>query len=243
MDSIDEMTRILKRLDTLEKENKDLKSRVAELEKKREQMEEKMTNKMMDTLEKEGNLYVDKLKKNLDIPPGKVVTVRQMSDMQDRQLNLIVRGVRELDGENGQERKLHDWNQVASVATLAGLDCNAFKEAMVYTRRLGKREEGHKFRPIVVRLSSQEMRQKALMCNRQLRLVNNQNQEKGEEFRTKYRIDADLTKEQKNNLDKMWEEARTKTNEAKNGVRYFVTGQENPVLRFQKITDVKSLET
>ncbi len=232
---MEEVTKILRRLDNLEKENKELKSRVAELERKQDQNEEKITNKMMDTLKKEGDSYVDKLKKNLDMPPGKVVMVKQMADMQDRQLNLIFRGIREHDGENVQDKKAHDWNQVVHVASLAGLDNQTFKDAIVFTRRLGKRDEQHKFRPVLVRLSSQEIRQKALTCNRQLRLVNSQNQDKDGELKTRYRIDADLTREQKDHLDKMWEEARAKTNEAKNGVRYFVIGQENPVMRFQKV--------
>ncbi len=239
---MDEMARILRRLDVLEKENKELKRRVLEMEKRQAQSEENIGNKMMDTLKKEGELYVDKLKKNLDIAPGKVVTIKQMTDMQDRQFNLIFRGIREHDGDNAQERKTHDWNQVLNMVTLAGLDSQTFKETMVFTRRLGKRDDQHNFRPVLVRLSSQEMRQKALMCNRQLRAVNSENQEKGEEHKTRFRIDADLTKEQKDNLDKMWEAARTKTSESKNGFRYFVIGQENPVLRSQKILQSNNQE-
>lgn len=233
---MEELTKILRRLDTLEKENKELRKRVSELEEKQSQGDEKITNKMMDVLKKEGDSYVDKLKKNLDIPPGKVITVKQMADMQDRQLNLVFRGIREYDGEDVLERKTHDRDQVLKVATLAGLDSRAFEDAMVFTRRLGKRGEEHKFRPMLVRLSSSEMRQKALTCNRKLRLVNAENKERGETSQTRFRIDADLTKEQKDNLDQMWELARAKTNESKNGVRYFVLGQENPVLRFQKTT-------
>ncbi len=242
LDCIDEMTRILKRLDALEKENRELKNRMTELEKKQAQSEEKIGSKMLEAIKKEGDSYVDKLKKNLDSPPGKVVTVKQIADMQDRRLNLIFRGIRECDNIDGQERKNHDWNQVLNVVTLAGLNWQDFKNAMLFTRRLGKADEQHKFRPLLVRLSSQELRQKALTCNKQLRLVNLQNQEKEAEGKTRYRIDADLTKEQKDNLDKMWEEARTRTTEAKNGVRYFVIGQENPVMRSQKVSYDKNQE-
>ncbi len=234
VDCLDEITRILRRLDTLEKENKELKGRILELEKRHSDSEQQITNKMMDTIRKEGDSYVAKLKKNLDIPPGEVVTVKQVSDMQDRQLNLIFRGIREHDGESAQARKTHDQDQVLKIANLAGIDCRAFEDALVSTRRLGKWDKERKYRPVLVRLSSQEIRQKALTCNRQLRRVNLQSQEKDDKDRTRYRIDADLTREQKENLDKMWEVAREKTNDAKNGVRYFVIGQENPVLRYQK---------
>ncbi len=234
LDSMDEITRILRRLDALEKENKELKGRIIELEKGQSQSEEKMANKMIDTLKKEGDTYVDKLKKNLDFPPGKVITVKEIADIQDRQMNLIFRGIQEHEGESAQDRRIYDKQQVLKVASLAGLDQKNFEDAMVFTRRLGKKNDQHKFRPVLVRLSSQEIRHKALTCNRQLRSVNTQSQEKGESV-TRYRIDADLTKEQKENLDKMWETARIKTSEAKNGVRFFVVGQENPVIRFQKI--------
>ncbi len=232
---MDEMTKILRRLDMLEKENKELRNRIVELEKKHVQCEDKIATKMMDALKKEGDLYVDKLKKNLSGQPGKVITVKQFADMQDRQSNLIFRGIREHDGEDTQDKRTYDKNQVLNVVALAGIDRQAFEDNLVFTRRLGRKEDQHKFRPILVRLSSQDLRQKALTCNKRLRSLNARNQERGEEFRTRYRIDADLTKEQKDNLDKMWEAAREKTSEAKNGVRYYVVGQENPVMRFQKI--------
>ena len=51
---------------------------------------------------------------------------------------------------------------------------------------------------------------------------------------SRFRIDPDLTKQQQEKLDEMWNEARKRT-EAKNGVRYFVIGMENPELRSQKV--------
>ncbi len=177
VDCVDEITRILRRLDTLEKENKEMKGRILELEKRLSDSEQQITDKMMDTVRKEGDSYVARLKKNLDILPGKVVTVKQVSDMQDRQMNLIFRGIREHDGESAQERKTHDKEQVLKVANLAGMDCRAFEGALVSTRRLGKWDKERKYRPVLVRLSSQEIRQKALTCNRQLRQVNLQSQE------------------------------------------------------------------
>ncbi len=52
------MTKILRMLDYLEKENKELKSRVAELERKQDQNEEKIRNKMMAILKKEDDSYM-----------------------------------------------------------------------------------------------------------------------------------------------------------------------------------------
>ncbi len=51
---------------------------------------------------------------------------------------------------------------------------------------------------------------------------------------TRYRVDPDLTKEQRAKLEALWEEAHQKTTPE---VRFYVVGQENPVLRSRKLTE------
>jgi hypothetical protein len=52
---------------------------------------------------------------------------------------------------------------------------------------------------------------------------------------TRHRIDPDQTREQITRLDKLWTEAREKT-ASKNGVKFYVIGKENPVLRSREMT-------
>ena len=151
-----------------------------------------------------------------------------MAEIQDRSLNLIFRGIKELQSEDVEERKRSDTQGVVVVAQCAGIDRDVFQKAMVAVRRLGKREEGKQYRPLLVRLTSQELREQLLRRNKSLRKVN-------EKEGSRYRIDPDLTQEQKAKLDDLWETARKKTAEAKNGVKYFVIGKENPRLRSEKV--------
>ncbi len=245
----DQVSKILERLDQVEMENAELKKRVMELEKKLEKADKKVSEKMSEvktTLEKEftSDSYVSKLKKGLNTGPGKVVTISEVADMQDRRMNVIIRGVKENDSDEAEERRRHDLEGILDVVCKAGLDPDTFKDAMVGAYRLGRREAGEKekrserernlYRPLLVKLSSREVREKAMRCNRLLRQYNKESKDRGVE--TRFRIDADLTREQKENLDRMWEMAREKSaEEAKNGIRYFVIGQENPMLKSSKI--------
>jgi hypothetical protein len=56
------------------------------------------------------------------------------------------------------------------------------------------------------------------------------NRQKG----TRHRIDSDMTKEQMARLVKMWTEAREKS---KNGVKFYVVGKENPILRSRELSE------
>jgi len=251
----EEFRKIQVRLDTLERENAKLKKKVAhlegvqedneklkksiaDLEAKQRDFETRVEDTVKKSIEKEGDSYADKLKKNLKATPGKVVTVKQVAEMQDRQRNLVFRGIRELDTDDKEAKRKGDKESILEVVDCAGLDLKEFEEAMLSFRRLGQKEKGtesekeeHKFRPLLVRLSSLELRDKALRRNRALRETNKQGG-------TRFRIDADLTREQKKNLDELWAQARQKTEEdSKHGKRYFVIGQENPVLRHRDMTE------
>ena len=129
----------------------------------------------------------------------------------------------------GEERKQHDEERLSEVAVVAGVSKEEFRRCLVRVRRLGKREEGKTYRPVLVRLSSQDVRERLLRGNRQLRDANRENN-------TRHRIDPDLTKEQMLKLDEMWNLARKKS-ESKNGLRFFVVGKENPEIRSQRVEE------
>ena len=173
--------------------------------------------------------FAEKLKKNLTTKPGEVI-LKRVADMQDRQLNVVFRGLEELTSQEAEERKQHDMERLCSVAVEAGVQEKEFRDSVVRVRRLGKREEGKTHSPLLVRLSSQDLRERLLQGNRFLKQAN-------KDKNTRNRIDPDLTKEQLERLDKMWSEAREK-NETKNGYHYYVVGKENPRMRSQKVDQV-----
>ena len=56
---------------------------------------------------------------------------------------------------------------------------------------------------------------------------------------TRYRVDPDLTKEQRDKLEVMWKEAHQKTRPE---VCFYVVGQENPVLMSRKLKEKEKKE-
>lgn len=224
LDSVGEELKVVK------KENQQLKERIVKLEKNEKQVRSDLEEKVKASVKVhcESETYVDKLKKNLNVEPGQVVQC--VAQMQDRKQNLIFRGIKELADDNPEKRKEHDQREVEKVANFAGLP-DMFKQSVITTRRLGKKEEGKDYRPLLVRLASQDLREEALRSNRNLREHNKKNKDSQSETETRYRIDPDMTKEQMAALNKLWDEARDKS---KNGKRYFVIGKENPVLRWRE---------
>jgi len=212
-----------------------LEKRVAELEKKDNQGN--VETMIKETLKSKS--YADMIKKDLVGQGGKIVTISQVTNLQERQKNIIIRGVKEVVAESWEERNRYDKENVKRVAKIAGLDNDMVEKSILSCRRLGKREtekDGEKvlneYRPLLVRVSSPQMREDALRSNGNLRQHNRQEG-------TRFRIEADLTKEQREKLEKTWEIARKKneeSKEAKNGLVFFVIGQENPVIRSRKMT-------
>ena len=85
-----------------------------------------------------------------------------------------------------------------------------------------------------MKLSSQEVREKALILNKNLKDINRENKDKGRTSR--YRIDPDLSKEQMANLDRMWEAANERTKASKNGLKFYVVGKEHPTIQSRELT-------
>ena len=203
-----------------------LESLVQRLQEENKELREKLSDTVAKEVKKETASYAATLKKNSNVIPGEVIQ-RHVSDLQERRLNLVLRGIKESEADEAEGRKRHDREAALQVAVAAGLDHDEFARSLTVTRRLGKKEDGKNFRPLLVRLESQELRDRALKGNRQLREENNK---RGSRFR----IDPDLTKEQMAHLNSMYEEARAKS---KNGVKYYVVGKENPVLRYRRVEE------
>ena len=206
-------------LEEYQSENKELRARVEKMEAQKKSFTEKLS-------------FAEKLKENLKATPEPVVTVKTVTDIQDRRRNLIFRGIEESYNPEGSRRKEYDENQVLKVMKMAGMKPALFQEAMLTVRRLGKKEDGKHYRPILVKLSSQEVREKALILNKNLKDINRENKDNGRTSR--YRIDPDLSKEQMANLDRMWEAANERT-KAKNGLKFYVVGKENPTIRSREL--------
>lgn len=237
---------ILKRLNQLEEDNKRLAAENTEFRKRLNTIEnrdwaseKRMTETIKNAVQEQKESYVEMLKKNIQTEPRKVI-MKEVSDIQERRLNMVFRGIKENSTTDTEEEKKYDREQVLKVVALAGLDEAEFGRKIISWRRLGKRnhDQGNpnRWRPILVKTASTEMREKAIRSNAKLRTYNQRNGDT--EGATRFRIDADLTKTQKENLDLMWEEARRKNKEeAKNGVRYFIIGQENPQMRYRTINE------
>jgi hypothetical protein len=116
---------------------------------------------------------------------------------------LILRNVtdnEESGSTDGLERKENDIKEIANMVHSVDQTMD-IRGAVVAARRLGKKEEGKDFRPLLVKVKSQDLREALIRMNGRLKEVNRQK-------RTRHRIDPDMTKEQMACLDKMRTEAQ-----------------------------------
>ena len=194
-----------------------------------EEEEKSDHERLKETVRKETASFAEKLKENLPTKPGKVVTLKEVTDINERRMNVVFRGIQEPSGEDNEQKHHQDFESLCEVAVRAGVDGDLFRKTVVRVRRLGRQEEGKNFRPLLVRLIAPDVRELLLRGNRALKEAN-------KEDNTRYRIDPDLTREQQQKLNDLWDEARKK-NESKNGVKYFVIGRENPELRSRKVEE------
>ncbi len=211
----------------LKADNNDLKTKVKEMEERQNKADMRVDSAMKE-VHKSHESFADKLKKNLGNPGGQVVA-REFANLQDRRFNIIIRGVQESQADEGLDRKEHDRCQAVKVATEAGMDRHLFEGSVVTVRRLGKRNEEHSYRPMLVKLSSQDIREQTLLAGRSRKI-----RDYNSMASTRYRIDPDLSKEQMEDLKRMREEAANKSG---NGVKFYVVGRENPVMRSRQMTE------
>ena len=79
------------------------------------------------------------------------------------------------------------------------------------------------YRPLLVKMRSQDLRDDDLRRNRHSLLKDH-----NLFYNTQFHIDPDLTREQKENLEQMYKTARLLS---KNGKKYYVIRKENPTMR------------
>ena len=251
----EELDKLKELVDELRRENITLKEKMAKLEQASERSEAQGPiqvgpMEMVEEVEKAKTMgrntsYAGKIKENLEVTSGKAIFLKEVAEQQARHYNVVVRGVKQSLQEDGEDRQRDDRDAAAAVfvTVKAGkrnwwtdemdedLHCKMMDE-IVTVRRLGRPEEGKDYRPLLVTLASADLRQQLLRGGDTFKLVN-------ERRNTRFKIDPDLTKEQVAHIEKMYEEARRRTKEAKNGTRYVVFGKENPVLRRFTIKEVE----
>jgi hypothetical protein len=217
-DILEQLTEMRRENTELRDENVMLKDKIA-----------KMTSRVAKEAKTEVRSYVDSVVKNLPASSAGRVTYKEVEDRSDRKLNIIIRGVRESENEEGLDRKEDDRKSVIRVCALTGaVEEPDMAESILSIRRLGKYDKERHFRPILLKLSRSDLREKLVRTGRRMKELNKANQ-------TRYRIEADLTKEQSENYQEMWKKADTQSG---NGVKYYVTGpRENPSLRSREMTE------
>ncbi len=216
-----------------EKEIRGLRSEVIKLKGKVGQStvdEEAVAKVVQKEVQKESETWAKVAGKNAN--PGPVFTVQTFTDLQDRRSNVIVRGVQESEAQDAEVRKKNDLKGIEQVATAAGLDPKAFVGTIEAHRRLGKKHEGVNYRPILVKFRSQDFREDVLKGSRHTALKAHNGVHK-----TRFRLDPDMSKEQKEKLEKMYEEARQKS---KNDKKFYVVGKERPVMKSRDLTPEES---
>jgi hypothetical protein len=153
---------------------------------------------------------VDSVVKNLPASSAGRVTYKEVEDRIGRKLNIIIRWVRESENEEGLDGKQDDRKSVIRVCALTGAVKEPdIAESIISIRRLGKYDKERHFRPIILKLSRSDLREKLVRTGRRMKELYEANQ-------TQYRIEADLTNEQSENYQEMWKKANTQSG---NGVK------------------------
>jgi hypothetical protein len=210
------MEELQDQLDTLKKENQDLKEENITL--KRELEASKLVAKS----------FSDASSENL-AQKRKVVTYKEVEDRNDRKLNFIIRGIRESEREDGLERREDDRKEAIRVCALTGVvEEKDVQESILSVCRLGKKDAEKKYRTLLLKISRSDVREKLVRAGCKLREIN-------QALGTRYRIEADLMADQTAAYRALWKEADEQSG---NGRRFYVTGpRENPVLRGRDMTE------
>jgi hypothetical protein len=218
-----EMEDILKQLAVVKQENVDLRR------------ENQVLKKELEDNKNITKSYGAMAAKNVSNMQKGNVTYKEVEERSDRRLNIIVRGIRESAKGDGLERKEDDRKLAISVCVSTGaVEHNEMSESILEIRRLGKYDEEKLYRPLLVKIGRGDLREKLVRTGKKLRELNETN-------KTRYRIEADLTKEQTNSYQAMWKEADAQSG---NGKKFYVTGpRENPILRSRDLTEEEALAT
>lgn len=142
--------------------------------------------------------------------------IEELNDRQDRENNIIIKGIPELISENNQARKQHDMQKLEELLTTCNIENPG--ESIVQTRRIGKfdREKDPNKRLIQVTLDSQETKRDIFRNAKKLR-----NQAQYQEIY----ITNDLTILERNKEYELRQEARAKNLDASDDYFFRVGGR------------------
>jgi hypothetical protein len=197
-----DMKELQDQLDTLKKENQDPK-------------EENITLKReLEASKSVAKSFSEASSENL-AQKGKVVTYKEVEDRNDRRLNFIICGIRQSEREDGLERREDDRKEAIRVCALTGVVKEKdVQESILSVRSLGKEDAEKKYRPLLLKISRSDVREKLVRTGRKLREIN-------QALGTRYRIEADLKADQTAAYRALWKKADERSG---NGRRFFEGG-------------------
>ncbi len=172
---------VIKQMTILKAEHSQLKERLDKLEETRatkeelqNELEKKANKDDMESLEQrvatlEGNNGTPGLPGNQDnqgpstsgTDQAKEV-IKEIKDQEERKLNVIIFDLAEGSSQNNQDNVKHDKEEVKEIGKIC--QASIKKDDVTMARRLGKKTDGGKPRPLLITLSSDE-KKKALFVN------------------------------------------------------------------------------
>ena len=143
------------RLEKSELENEALKEKIEKMEAQTDQVKTKVGD-----MEKEIVTGMETAKKEV-----KEEMTREMKEIEEKANNLVVYGLKESEKEDAKDRKEEDDNKVKEMVEEIGVEAKGRVEVKF---RAGKKVEGGKPRPVIVRVEDEEMREQLLTHARRL---------------------------------------------------------------------------
>ena len=179
-------------------ERRKLAERVMKLEGGAEKVKEKVV-----VIEKEIESGMEEAVKGMSEALG-----TEKKEMEEKAVNIVVYGLMESEKENGEERKKEDEVRIKEMLRVMEVEVD---EGMEVKWRLGKKSEGTAMRPLVVKMASEEAKERVLREGRKL---------KRKDEWTKVFVSPDLTYRQRvearKQEEKLKDEAAKKNEEEKN---------------------------
>ncbi len=223
-------TGVLRQVTLLNAEHAQFKKRLLELEQTKankedvqKEMEKKADKEDMEKLEKrvttlEGNQEVlgnqdDQRPSTSGVNQAKEV-IKEIKDQEERKLNVIIFNLAEVPGQDNQEQIKHDKEEVKEVGKIC--QANIKKDDITKAKRLGKKNNGGKPRPLLITINNEE-KKTALFTN--LKKL----QSAPEKYK-KISVQHDLTPKQRADEKALREEAKKMQAEMSGEGRFLVRG-------------------
>ena len=195
----EEIDRLEKRITNMEKDKEQVTRRVDNVEEKAERVKAGLEG-----MEREVTSGMEKAKEEV-----KKEVKTEMKEQEERSENLVIYGLEERQEEDAKSRMEAEKERVVEMAGRVGVE--VVLEEVEIKFRAGKKQEGARPRPLVVKIRNEEKREK---IRRNARLLS-----RSEEWKTVF-VSEDLTWQQREEARKqekaLREEADKKTEEAKN---------------------------